>query len=249
MKKYLSILLALLVLAGCKASPAESPAPAEEPALTESPAPEATPLPVPTPLPEGRDLTREEIERVNAAFSGGELRDDGICYASAVSGFFTSYYADVRELELSEFLWYYPGDGDLDDAPEEFAALAALPEFHWEAADFGKETLEAADLPVPTHRILRSSVDETLKKYAGITTADLTNTSGVLYLPEYEAYYTFTSDFGPGSFPCEGGRVTEDTALLWTGERDREGGFREELTLKKEGEDWYIQSFLKIPTG
>lgn len=240
MKKYISVLLILLLLAGCKAPPAESPVPA----LPESPTPVAAPLPAPEPFPVGRDLSPEEIERVNAAFSGVEVSADGVYTTTAVNGFFTSYYADVRELNFPEFLAYYPVDGYLGDTPEEFAALAALPEFPWKAENFGKEKLEPMDLPVPTQRIFRASVDETLKKYAGITTSDLTDTSGTLYLPEYESYYIFTSDFGPGRFVCDGGRVTEDTAFLWSKE-DADSGIRQELTLKKEGESWYIRSFLR----
>lgn len=263
MKKLTAALLILLLLAGCAAPVAESPVLTAEPtpipteeatpaptqAATPAPAAEATPSPEPaptsepTPTPDLGNLTQEEVERVNAAFSYREERE-GVVYTTAVSGFFTSYYADVRELDFREFLWYYPGDGTLGEKDKaEFAALAELPGFHWKKEYFAESGLTPDRLPVPTHRILRSSVDETLKKYAGITTAELKNTDGVLYVPEYDAYYTFTSDFGPGSFTCVGGRVTEDTAVLWSEERDIHGN-RDMLTLQKEGESWYIRSFL-----
>lgn len=221
MKRLTAVLLCLCLLAGCKSSPVETPAPTSD----------------------GRELTAEEIGQVNEAYAACEQKGDLIYASTAVNGFFLSHYSDPRELDFSEFLSYYPDAGNLDEGPEEFAALSALPGFPWKAADFEKETLSATDLPVPTHRIPRSAVDETLKRYAGITTADLTNTEGTLYLPEYNAYYTFTSDFGPGVFDCAGGEVWEDRALLWTQTRD--DGVREELTLKKEGESWYIQSFLR----
>ena len=98
------------------------------------------------------------------------------------------------------------------------------------------------DLPVPIHRIPRASVDEALERYAGITSADLADTSGVPYLEEYDAWYTFSSDFGPGTFVCAGGQVDEEggTALLWT---DRRGdGTRTELLLGRDGEDWHIRA-------
>lgn len=129
-----------------------------------------------------------------------------------MSGFFTSYYDDVKNLDFMEFLRYFPGDGLAEDADQvEFDALAARTDFPFaeEAANLGWTS--PSDLPVPTHRILRSSVDETLERYAGITSADLTNTAGTLYLPEYDAWYTFTSDFGPGTFVCAGGQVNEAT--------------------------------------
>lgn len=229
------LLLAAALLAGCAAPVAESPQPTAAP----TPSPTATP----TSAPDLDNLTQEEVERVNAAFSISELPPDFGKADLEANGFFTSYYSDPRELNFREFLWYYPGDGTLEEKDEaEFAALAALPDFPW-TAENGVREVTVHTIPVPIHRILRSSVDETLQKYAGITTAELKNTDGVLYVPEYDAYYTFTSDFGPGSFTCVGGRVTEDTAVLWSEERDIHGN-RDVLTLQKEGESWYIQSFL-----
>ena len=81
---------------------------------------------------------------------------------------------------------------------------------------------------------------DALERYAGITSANLADTSGVPYLEDYDAWYTFTSDFGPGTFVCAGGQVEGDTALLWTA--DREDGYRTELTLQKDGENWYIRA-------
>ena len=246
MKKITAVLLILTLLVGCAAT-AEVPTPtAATPAETTSasaiPTPTVPPTPEPVPTPDRGDLTEEQAEQVNRAFSAHENPEYDADFM-AVSGFFTSYYADVRELDFAEFLWYYPSDGGVGE--EEFAALVELPGFYWGKEYFTENNLPLVpqSLPVPTCRILRSSVDETLKKYAGITTADLKNTDNTLYLPEYDAYYTFTSDFGPGSFTCEGGRVEEDTAVLWSEERQ---GFRKELTLQKEGEDWCIQSFLLV---
>ena len=95
---------------------------------------------------------------------------------------------------------------------------------------------------VPTHRITRASVDAALERYAGITAAELADTSGVPYLEEYDAWYTFTSDFGPGKFLCAGGEVDEaaGTARLWT--EPREDGGRAELSLQRDGESWHIRS-------
>lgn len=245
------LLLTAALLAGCAAPTGEnstpipasatSTAPAETVPAIPTPTLPSTPEPVPTP---GRgDLTEEQVEQVNRVFSWRENPEHGADFM-AVSGFFTSYYEDVRELDFAEFLCYYPSEYGVGE--EEFAALVELPGFYWGKEYFTKNDLPLIpqSLPVPTSRIPRSSVDETLKKYAGITTADLKNTDNTLYLPEYDAYYVFTSDFGPGSFTCEGGRVEEDTALLWSEERQ---GLRKELTLQKEGEDWYIHSFLSVP--
>lgn len=201
-----------------------------------------------SPTPNRGDLTEEQVEQVNRAFMAHEEMG-GVVVEREVNGFFTSYYADARELDFAEFLWYYPSDGDLGEEDlEEFAALAELPDFHWKKEYFAESGLTPSRLPVPTHRILRASVDETLRKYAGITTADLKHIEGTLYLKDYDAYYTFTSDFGPGSFTCEGGRVENDIAVLWS-EKYGSGGYRDELTLEREGENWYIRSFLQVSQG
>lgn len=252
MRKITTVLLISALLAGCAATGETVPVPkapipaAVAPAETASaPVPTPTPPPTPEPVPTpGRgDLTEEQVEQVNQVFSWRENPEHDADYM-AVSGFFTSYYDDVRELDFVEFLWYYPSEYGVGE--EEFAALVELPGFYWGKEHFTENDLPLVpqSLPVPTSRIPRSSVDDTLKKYAGITTANLKNTDNTLYLPEYDAYYVFTSDFGPGSFTCEGGRVEEDTALLWSEEHE---GFRKELTLQKEGEDWHIRSFLQVP--
>ena len=223
MNRILPAALALLLLAGCAK---QAPTPAS-----------------PSPAAETRPLTQEEIDRVNEAFSA-LAEQDGVAYATPVSGFFTSYYDDVKNLDFMEFLRYFPGDGLVEeDDQAEFAALAALPDFPFaeEAANLGWTS--PSDLPVPIHRILRSSVDETLERYAGITSADLTSTDNTLYLPEYDAWYTFTSDFGPGFFICAGGQVDETagSTLLWA--NPWEDGSRTELTLERNGEAWRIRSF------
>ena len=213
MKRYLALpLLLTLVLCGCAAQ---------------------TPPPVsPSPAAEGpRALTQEEVDRVNEAFSP-LAEQDGVTYATPVSCFFTCYYDDVKNMNFSDFLYYFPGDGTLSAEDEaESNALKALPGYPWGNSPES----------VPIHRITRASVDQTLERYAGITSADL-DTSSVPYLEGYDAWYTFTSDFGPGCFVCTGGQVDEaaGTALLWTDQR--EDGSRIELALKKDGEAWHIRA-------
>ena len=60
------------------------------------------------------------------------------------------------------------------------------------------------------------------------------------YLPEYDAYYNYTSDFGPGIFTCTWGERNDDLIRLYqeTGERTIV------LTLRElDGETWHIVSF------
>lgn len=230
------IMAFLLALAGCAEKIAEVEQPnvnqAEEPVESQRKANIADNI-------SGTSLLEEELAQFNEIYAAQATSTDFL----PVNGFFTSLYDDATELEFAEFLRYYPADGALDSADAaEFEALSKLPGFPWKAEDFGLETLTVNDLPTPTHRILRSSVDETLQKYADITTADLKNTEGVLYLPEYDAYYNFTSDFGPGVFTCVGGKKDGNIIRLWSDTHGYDGS-TEILTLQYEDGNYYIKSF------
>lgn len=190
----------------------------------------------------GVPLSEEEIAAFNEMFTSVVVieTDRGITpHAMPVSCFFTSFYDDVTELDFLNFLWYHPKDGGLrEEDAAEFEALSRHPDFHFKRPD--KETLTVDDLPVPVTRILRSSVDETLQTYAGITTADLKNAENVIYLPEYDAYYVFTSDFGPGMFECEGGKRDGETAWLWRSAY--KDGSRVVLTLREADGSYLIKA-------
>ena len=223
MKKRMFSLLAALALALLlTACGPEAPAPVDT-----TPPPETSPASEPA-----RALTQEEVAAVNEAFASW-TEENGVTIATPVSGFFTSYYDDVTRLDFAAFLQYFPDDGTLSAGDEaEAAALAALPGYPWGISPGS----------VPIHRITRASVDAALERYAGITSANLADTSGVPYLEDYDAWYTFTSDFGPGMFVCAGGQVDEaaGTALLWS--EPWANGHRAELTLQKDGENWHIRA-------
>jgi len=145
-----------------------------------------------------------------------------------VSGFFSSYYDDVRSMDFEEFMRYFPEGGSFaSDA--EFEALKnveAWP-FDW------VETRD--DMPVPIHKYQARIVDMVLKENAGITTADL-DTSDVAYLADYDAFYNYTSDFGPGMFTCTRGEVDGDIVRLY---EELETG-SDMLTLRKVGNEYQI---------
>ena len=188
------------------------------------------------PVPEDpAALTAEEIAQVNEAFAPFDERENG-SYMNPVCSFFTSYYERPEDLNLVEFLRYFGlGNGPVEDGPE-FEALKAA-----EGWPFHVDHLD--QMPVPIHRYSRADVDAYLEEHAGITTADLTtfpaSSADLLYLPEYDAFYNFTSDAGPGVFICETGRREGDLLIL-TG-----GG--EELTLEEtEAGRYLFRSFLPL---
>lgn len=183
-------------------------------------------------------LTEDELAAANEALA--TMVTDPETHetrATVVNGFFLSTYDTPQALSLERFLYLFPtGKLLTDEDAEEFAALAALPDFpHGDAA-------LPSDLSVPTHRFARADVDAALLQYAGITTDDLTDTDGVLYLPEYDAYYNFTSDFGAAVFVCTGGAKDGDTVRLW-GDPIGETAARRVLTLRQQDGQWLIQSY------
>lgn len=259
MKNRFLILLLLLCALGLTACGAER-APAEEtdPPQTVRPEeqpPEADPAetdsPEETALPPlaGTPLTAEELAQVSEAFNCYEHPSDR---ARELGCFFTSSYEDVTELDFQAFLQYYfVESSELEDGDaEEFQVLAALPGFPWDAEDLERWGNVPSGLPVPVHRISKAAVDRTLETYAGITTTDLNNTDGILYLSDYDSYYNFTSDYGPGSFqPAEGAR-DGDTVRLRSAPVWGDGGeVIQELTLREEDGRWLIRSFTSYPAG
>ena len=153
---------------------------------------------------------------------------------NSVSGFFSSYYDDVRNMDFEEFMRYFPEDGSFaSDA--EFEALKTVEAwpFDW------VETRD--DMPVPIHKYQARIVDMVLKENAGITTADL-NTSDVAYLADYDAFYNYTSDFGPGMFTCTRGEVDGDIVRLY---EEFETG-TDMLTLRKVGNNYMIVAHQRI---
>lgn len=240
-KPILTLMLALALLSGCGVKePEEAPVDRTTPQDTSEESAESTDQAVP--------LTEEEIARVNEAFSS--LRqEDGVVWASEVSCFFTSRYDKASELDLEAFLKYFPTD-ELVQAEdvEEFAALMALPDcpFMGAPAEDG-ETVTVDMLPVPVHRIREEAVNAVLAKWADITLDDIADKTGTLYLEDYHAFYTFTSDFAAGVFSCAEGEVEGGTARLWS---ERHGdGSRSLLTLEQRDGNWYISSFQTVAPG
>ena len=175
-------------------------------------------------------LSAEELSRFNETFYPivYDKRGEPIG-VNPWSCFFTSYYDDVRNLDFVEFMRYFPGDGSFV-SDEEFAALIKLETF-----PFSGEVSTRADMPVPVSRYPARLVNQVLKEYAGITTANL-DTSGLEYLPEYDAYYNYTSDFGPGMFTCTRGEVDGDIVRLY---EELQTG-TDMLTLRKVGSGYQI---------
>ena len=172
----------------------------------------------------------------NAAFSPIVYDKQGNPISTNVwSCFFTSYYSDVRDMNFAEFLAYFPGDGSTVDE-EEFSVLKEHPDFL-----FYGEVSALANMPVPVHRYPVRIIDLVLKEYAGITVDDL-DTSEVVYLAEYDAFYNHTSDAGGGMFYCTRGEIDGDIVRLY--EKFDYG--TDMLTLKKVGNNYQIVAHQQV---
>ena len=190
-----------------------------------------------------RALTEEEVARVNEAFEPFVQLADNVYGSSEICCFFTSNYDNPAQINLEEFLRYCPiglSNSLGEEDTEEFLAVMEL-DNGW--IDPDRELSSPIDLPVPVHRYPRAEVSALLQKYAGVAVEEL-DWEGCLYVEEYDAFYNFTSDAGPGFFPCAGGEVSGDTAVLWSDPDEK--GDRCRLTLQKNGDRWLFQSHYTI---
>ena len=186
-------------------------------------------------------LSQQELDAYNAVTDctvrdeSGDITGMDIHPASYL---LTSYYGNVLDLNFAEFLRYFPEDGGISDEAE-YEALRNLDSWPFKQA----ESME--QMPVPIHKISAASVNEVLRAYGGITAADLSNTDGVFYLKDYDAYYTYTSDFNVSSFAAESGQQVENYVYLY-GNLNDSGCSALTLRLTPGTDTWQIMSYLPL---
>lgn len=187
------------------------------------------------------ELTTEQIAKVNAAFQPllpakeGEDPDvtssEGALVLNPICHFFTSYYRTVAEIDMGKFVYYIPRKSYLTkNDGKEIEALkksgARLP--------FDN----IVDSPVPFGRIPYETVNEYLKTYANTSLDDMTNMGDAIYSEEYQCFYSYASDFGPGTFYCTSGKIEGDMVTLYSEHAV--------LTLQKHGKNYFIVSHLPL---
>ena len=153
-------------------------------------------------------LTEQELELVRAAFDPfAEEEDNG---TNPISCCFTSYYDDPADLDLAEFLRYFGGEAVMD-----MAEYQTLKNTHWTGIS---RWARLADSPTPVWRYPAAQVEARLETYFGISLSELRGdyTQMASYLPEYDAFYNTTSDWGPGTFSCVRGQREGDTVRLYS---------------------------------
>ena len=180
-----------------------------------------------------RELLEEEITQVNDAFFFMTENEAGEIVSNPLPCFLMDYYENVKEMPLKNFLLYFPSDGDVTEA-DEFEALKSDPDFPF------ADVPSLDEMPVPIHRISVDSLDAYLQKNAGIITEDLINKENTIYLEEYNAYYTTTSDAGGAFFNCESGVYSDDSVELFGSSSAGYSSFK----MIKSGENWIVSSHL-----
>ena len=161
--------------------------------------------------------------------------------ATPISCFFTSQYNDPRDMTAGEFLYYCPDQGVLETGDEaEFRIVQE--KLDWRIGE-DNHLATIAEMPVPCHRLPRGYINEILTEYAGITVEEMHTDwlKEAFYIPETDCFYTFSSDFGPGTFTPRYGEKNDGIVTLWEAPSG-ESGLSDMLVLQKNGENWQILS-------
>lgn len=179
-----------------------------------------------------KELTSEQINEVNTKFEQllPDVTSEGDFTLNPICHFFTSYYKNVTDLDMGQFVYYIPRETYLTEKDE--AEIEALKQ---SGAQLPFE--EIKNSPVPFGRIPYATVDKYLKTYANISLKDMTNMGNAIYSDEYKSFYSYASDFGPGFFNCTGGTIDGDIVTL--------NSDNAVLILKRDGDNYYIVSHIK----
>lgn len=140
--------------------------------------------------------------------------------------FFTSEYSRPEEMNLSEFLRYYPQFTALGEWTPELKEKFENSKF-WK--EYREESWTVDSFMVPIHLYRPEVLEESLQYYTGIELSELAADNGrQSYVEEIDRYVTFTSDAAGDRFEAMEGKKEGDVVTL-TGEafiwkRDESGG-------------------------
>ena len=183
-----------------------------------------------TPVLSGLPLTEEQLKTAEEAFASFD----------SFSGFFNCYFSTPQDIDLSNFLCYFPGETVSDE--KEFSAVNADEECFF--PDYA--TLDT--IPVPVRKYPAESVDKALREHAGISLDDIPNSrqsqNGLVYLEEYDAYYNFTSDALAGPH-FDFGEILGNFVRLYSASYYEEGVY-DVVTLEKRSEKYYFCSRVSV---
>lgn len=178
------------------------------------------------------EIKEEQIEEINRLlspyFTGGSDQE-----VNPIGCFFTSYYKELKDIDLVAFLMYFPY-GEVPEKLEEYEDLRKID--HWSFKDVDFE-----NMVVPIHRYRRLVVQGVFENYGSIGIEELNRKEDLVYLKSTDSYYNYTSDFAPGYFNCDKGNVKGDLISLYGSSPNGTG---EVLTIIRIGGEYVIQSYV-----
>ncbi len=196
---------------------------------------------------ENRELTEEELKDINKLFEiyvpyGDRwvVRKriyDGVNCLNPITHALSSTYDDPKDINLYDLVYYMDRDMRISDA--EFEALKKVEAFPFKKAKNIKETV------TPVGKIPYKKIDELLKMYLNTSLSEVNwvGKEHLIYMDEpYNSFYSIASDFGPGRFKAESGSINSGVIKLVGKGQGREGEETLTLTLKKDGDYYYINS-------
>ncbi len=184
-----------------------------------------------------RVLTQSEIDDFVQAFTVSlPSKKPNEEVINPVCHMFSSYYEQVEDINLFDFVYYMPrhilsSQSEADVA--QFEALKKVDGFIYRNVEKLEDTI------TPLGSIGRDQVNDVLLKFAAISLDQLAGkgSEGVLYLDQYQSFYSYASDFGVGIFRPIKGEINGAILKLYSEQAI--------LTLEKRGDYYYIVSHVK----
>ena len=154
------------------------------------------------------ELSENDIAEVNRIFTPEIMFGNGACSnPNGLHCIIRSTFTSPEEISLGSFLRHFPFRDVMSE--DEITSL--------ENSDIWTMDRGVSDLPVPTKPYRAEDINRMLTYHLGITLDDLAeeNKSDVMYFAEYDTYYNFVSDYGPGVFTCISGEKDGSRVYLY----------------------------------
>lgn len=179
-----------------------------------------------------RKLTDEEVNQIKKVFVEKRPGSEFDEIKNITSNFFKAgSYNDPKEMDLDSFIKYFPSKVLEENSDEFKTTLEKLKKLD----SFSEFEFSSNNMPLV--EIDKNLVDATLKKYAGIVSDDVKSKGMCLYLKENNAYYTFVSDVGIGTFYPTEGEIKGNDLILKSNYAT--------LTLENKDGKYFVKSYIE----
>lgn len=190
----------------------------------------------------GSETFNERLGITPTALTADELANaQDFCDSDAVrQSFLVTHFDDVRSIDVGDLMRYAPNrykdyEDEIDSDAEWQAFWTAVAGTDWE---------DSGDMPLQRYK--RENVDALLAECTDITAADLRHSRYAFYLEEYDAWYSYVSDFGWGVFRVAEGKRWGDVLFLRGDSLDGgENLLDRALTLLQTDDGYQIIAFTK----